>query len=217
EHMSMEGMVFRLIKEAAAENMYHINAPSLERNVFDKYSYEGITDSTLYKSPDTIKLMHNYTLGFVRLCERYLELGESTEAIRAAQAALGMTKSDLDRRILLYSILWRGNLRDECNRLLDKEIDSLPTDNPAPSLHVGMRFLHYSMNDLAASFFETIYERYPENKDIIRGYTLALYRSGSYDEALWMNERLLALSPSDPDALRNRELIRETIDGEKRQ
>ncbi len=116
--MSTEGMVFQLTREKAP-GRYHINAPVLDRNVFTNYRYRGVADKTVYKSPETINLVHNYYIGFLDLCERYMELGDRENAVRAARGSIEMCAPDLERRMMLYNLLDETGLEDELKRMIE--------------------------------------------------------------------------------------------------
>ncbi len=212
EHMSMEGMVYRLTKEKAPPQMYSIDAPALESNIFEKYTYRGISDTAVYKSPDTEKLMQNYSMAFIRLCEKYIELGEPDNAIRAAGGMMDLTIPDIDRRMLLYSTLYRGGFTEECDRLVTQEINNLSLDDLTNSSLTGMWFLTFSMYEPALKVFSLLSGRYPENTDVLKGRLTALYRLEMYEDALTAADRLLKLTPGDQMIRQSRDLILSKLD-----
>ncbi len=83
EFMSMEGMVFRLTRQKSGTGDYYVNASTLERNINERYVYRGITDPTVYKSPETSNLLHNYFIAFVDLCENYMKRLALTWLVRS--------------------------------------------------------------------------------------------------------------------------------------
>ncbi|MBN1294679.1 MAG: DUF2723 domain-containing protein [Candidatus Latescibacteria bacterium] len=207
EHMSMEGMVYRLVKDEAPPNMYHIDAVALDRNIFERYTYRGISDPEVYKSPDTVNLMQNYSMAFIRLCEKYIEIGNLDGAVRAADGAMELTIPDLDRRMLLYSTLCHGGLSDECDRFVTREIDSLLLDDRNISVRTGIWFLTFKMYESALKVFERLAERYSEDTDVLKGLISAYYSLENYGEALKVTDRLLTIIPGDVEIRQNRETI----------
>jgi len=207
QFMSTEGMVFRLTREKAPER-YHINAIVLDRNVFTTYRYRGVTDPTVYKSPETLKLVHNYYIGFLDLCERYMELGDRENAVRAARGSLERYAPDLDQRILLYTLMGETGLEDELERMIDAETERLQLDNVEESSAVGVRFLlEPSLNRVSVLIFKKLIDRHPRSELAWKGYASALYQSGRYDEALEALDSLLTMDPSNIEAAQLREMI----------
>ena len=208
--MSTEGMVFRLTKEEA-EGMYNINAPVLERNIFNEYSYSGVTDPAVYKSPETAKLLQNYFVGFADLSTIYLELGDTENALRVAQAAFERSRPDLARRLMFYTILRDDGLGEKIEPMYDTEIMRLPLDDMEASIAVGARFLEYSLNGAAVRIFEKIVESYPRSEFAWKGFAASLYRAERYSEALEALDSLLTIVPGDVEALRLRGIIKDGL------
>ncbi|MCE5249016.1 DUF2723 domain-containing protein [bacterium] len=211
EHMTLEGMVFRLGKEAAPKDTYHVEAAALDRNIFGRYSYRGVTDPTVYKSPETTRLLYNYVIAFIRLCEKYIELGDRANALRAARGMFEYTSPELDHRILLCSILYRGGFTDEYERLVTEEIRKLPPDDIMTSLRTGIRFIEFNLPGAALMVLNPLTTSHPDNTDVLKGYIMALYQSRDYNEALKATDRLIALLPNDPEPARYREIIMKNL------
>lgn len=208
--MSSEGMVFRLVKEKAA-GRYNINAPVLDRNIFTQYLYNGVSDPTVYKSTETINLLRNYFIAFVDLYERYLELGDRVNALRAAHGALELTNPELDRRIMLYSMLNENGFDSEVEQMIETEIELLPLDDLESSSAVGSRFLLYSLDQASVRIFKTLIEHHPRGDMAWKGYAASLYRSERYSEALAALDTLLTIVPGDNEAMQLRKLILDNL------
>ncbi len=209
EHMSIEGSAFRLVNERAADNEYLIDAPTLERNLFSRYRYRGLSDSTVYKPPDTRRILRNYFVAFARLSERYLRDGRTADGIRVAHEGVKICNPDPEIRVLLYTIFAELGLRDELFSLADDEIRRIPPGDTSRILETGMRFLGYSMPVLALRMTEPLIAGRTKDYDIWRLHVGALYTAGRYDDALAALGGLLALVPGDSDALRLRQMIME--------
>ncbi|MFC1608350.1 DUF2723 domain-containing protein, partial [Candidatus Latescibacterota bacterium] len=121
-YLSMEGMVLRLIKESAPLNDPNVNIEVLNDNIFNKYYYRSLTDDSIYKPPNTLKLVTNYFIGFAQLSERYLSRGDKENALRAARGAIDNTTHDLSKRLILYKLLLSGQINDELKTFLTEEI-----------------------------------------------------------------------------------------------
>jgi tetratricopeptide (TPR) repeat protein len=207
EHMSIEGAAFRLVRERAPDNEYLINAPALERNLFHRYSYRGIADPAVYKSPDTRRHLRNYFVAFARLAEQYLKDGRREDAIRVAREAVKTCNPDPEVRMLLYGILYEHGLGDEMNRMVDEEIGRPSSDEAQRALEEAMRFLEFSMPEVSIRILAPRMERYGTNPDLWRAYIAALYTAGRYRDALAATDRFLAVVPGDPEAVNLRGII----------
>jgi cell division protein FtsW (lipid II flippase) len=201
EHMSTEGQAFRLVKERAPDGEYLIDAPALERNLFHVYSYRGIADPKVYKSPDTRRILSNYFVAFARLAEQYLKDGRREDAVRAARAGVDRCDPDPEVRMLLYGILHRYGLMEELNRMVDGEIGRSHAGEPETSVGEAMRFLENSMPDVSIRLLAPLRERYRANPDLQRVYIASLTTAGRYKEALDAADLFLALAHGDTEAL----------------
>ena len=207
EHMSIEGMVFRLVKDRAPDNEYLIDVPALERNLFHKYSYRGIADPALYKSRETSRMLRNYFIAFSRLCEQHLKDGNTADAVRVAKEALRVCDPDPDIRMLLYTIFRDRGPRGELDRLVEAEIAQLPNGDSGKVLQAGLRFLQYGMADTAARILGGLAGRDAKNPEVWRAYAAALFQAGDYRGALDAVVKLQALVPGDPQASEIRPII----------
>lgn len=124
DYLSMEGMVYRLVKTKAKPGESLINAEVLNENVFEKYRYHELSDPGVYKPPNTLKLVTNYFIGFAQLAERYASRGDSENAIRASIGAIEKTPNDLGKRLLLYQVLASNKMYDELRDFLERETSS---------------------------------------------------------------------------------------------
>jgi len=118
QYMSMEGLVFHLTKEKSGSEDYYVSAPILRHNIFEKYRYRGITDPEVYKSPETVKLLHNYFIAFVDLFDRYMEMGDKDNALLSAQRAYEFSLQDTLRLEILRQALSERGLDEEINNII---------------------------------------------------------------------------------------------------
>ncbi|MFC1693367.1 tetratricopeptide repeat protein [Candidatus Latescibacterota bacterium] len=121
DYLSMEGMVYRLEQTKAKPGDMLVNVPVMRTNVFEKYQYRSLDDPTIYKPPNTLKLVTNYFIGFAQLCENYARTGDSENAVRAAWGAIERTPNDFNKRFLLYQVLLASKMNDEIKEFLDRE------------------------------------------------------------------------------------------------
>ncbi len=121
KYMSMEGMVYRLTREKSITRDYNVNVQILGHNILNRYRYRGITDPDVYKSPETVKLLQNYFIAFVELCDVYLNTGNRENALQAARRAYDFSMRDSVRLKLLENILRKKGLDDEINNIFIKK------------------------------------------------------------------------------------------------
>jgi hypothetical protein len=120
-HLAMEGMVYRLNNETYATEM-QVNVERMEENVFNHYRYRSLDDPSIYKQPNTLKLVTNYFIGFAQLAERYASADNEAMAKKAAWAAIERTPNDFNRRLFLYQLFESANMTDTLRELLDWEM-----------------------------------------------------------------------------------------------
>lgn len=124
DNLSMEGMVYRLVKEKAQPGDILVNVPVMHRNVFEKYQYRSLDDPTIYKPPNTIKLVTNYFIGFAQLCDEYAEVGDAENAVRAAWGAIQRTPNDYNKRLLLYQAFIIARMNEPLDEFIEWEMTS---------------------------------------------------------------------------------------------
>jgi len=144
DYLSMEGMVYRLVKKKEKPGEIQVNVPVLDKNVFEKYRYRSLSDSNVYKPPNTLKLVTNYFIGFAQLAERYATLGDKENTVRASWGAIKKTPNDLNKRLLLYQIFISRKFHEELEEFLDWETSSQEfTDGREGTLDERLRVCSY--------------------------------------------------------------------------
>lgn len=92
EYMSMEGLVYRLTKiKAPADSYYTIYPEILSRNLFGIYTYRGVNDRSVYKSPEINGILQNYFISYIELSDNYFKAGNALEGFKSLKAAYGFT------------------------------------------------------------------------------------------------------------------------------
>ena len=216
EFLSMEGMGLRITKHRSPAGEYAVNADVLEKNLFDTFSFRGVTDSTLYKSTDTKGLLSNYAIMFIRLAEQHCRTGDRDGVARAAHAAIDVAGADQTRRLLMYNILLNNGMDDLFEELIDEEISRISFDDPETAMKTGLMFIvpPFNMKEPAQRVFAALVEKYPENIEVLRGYSAVLFDAGKYDESLAAVDRILARVPGDAEALQTRPFILERLEAD---
>lgn len=199
EHLSLEGMAFRLVPERAPDNEYHIGAAALERNLFSRYRYRGLADSTLYKDAEVRKMLRNYSVAFVRLSEYSLRDGREADAVRVAGESFRIYYPDADIRMLQYSVFRQAGARDALDRLIDDEVRRLPRGDHRAAMEAGALFLRFSLPGGAVRIFRDMTGVWKDDPDVWKGYAAALFQAEDYRGAFAAAGRLREIAPGDPE------------------
>ncbi len=120
EYLSLEGLVFSLTRESSGSEDYAVSLPALEHAV-NSYRYRGITDSEVYKQPDTVKLLQNYFIGFLELSYNYAREGDTERSVKAARTAYEFSLGNPNRLTLLESVLTAAGLGEEVRTIMGKD------------------------------------------------------------------------------------------------
>jgi hypothetical protein len=92
DYMSMEGLVYRLTRTKAAEGSFYTIYPEiLDRNLNAIYTYRGVSDSSIYKSPEVAGILQNYFISYIELSDNYFKSGNSVEGFKSLKAAYDFT------------------------------------------------------------------------------------------------------------------------------
>ncbi|MFC1574227.1 protein O-mannosyl-transferase family [Candidatus Latescibacterota bacterium] len=247
DHLAMEGMVLRLVKEPSPPGQPNVNVARLDDNAFNNYNYRSLNDDSFYKPPNTRKLVTNYFIGFAQLCERYLTMGDKESAIRAAHGAIDKTTHDLPKRLLLYKLLVSGKVNEELKEFLDDEINKpdfrdgldgtmrerleiagllnvigesekadavieaersrINRKKVKDKLEFGTALLQSTLDKQSYDFFNELTQEEPDNVEVWKAYTAALYSVGKIDEAMMALDRILELVPGDRSAIETKKVI----------
>lgn len=91
DHLRMEGMVFRIVKEAGQNQM---DLARTHHNLWNVYQYRGIADPAVYKDDQTRNLLRNYSAAFQQLAYLLYREGRVEEAIQELEKYRTLKISD---------------------------------------------------------------------------------------------------------------------------
>ena len=77
-YLRMEGLAYRV---TTTENGPKIDIPKMRYNLFKRYQYRGLKDTTIYKDENSVKLLQNYTTGFITLAYEYRKQNDTTNVL----------------------------------------------------------------------------------------------------------------------------------------
>ncbi len=154
-YLSMEGMVYRLVREPAGEDEILVNVPVMHENVMETYQYRSLDDPEIYKPPNTLKLVTNYFIGFAQLCERYASAGDQENAVKAAWGAINRTPNDFRKRAMIYQALLGARMTGPVREFVEWEMEGGEWRNDRANRVLMYRLLHAGrMNDLLSELIE---------------------------------------------------------------
>ncbi|HUT63069.1 MAG TPA: DUF2723 domain-containing protein [Anaerolineae bacterium] len=210
DYLSMEGMVFRLQQ---MPSKIAVNVDVMNRNIFEKYKYRSLTDTKVYKSPNTLKLITNYFIGFAQLCERYAAQGDRENTVRAAWAAINKTPNDLDKRLLLYQVFASNQMSDVIDEFIEWELENLNKgpDNYIKRLDFATKLFQVGVLQQAKHILEELISEDPTNIEAWKIYTAVLYSNHEYKQALDAVEKTLELAPDDQSIKEIRNILLQHI------
>jgi hypothetical protein len=117
-YLSIEGLVLKIAREKSPTGSYTVNAAALDKNLFTVYRYRGIADAEVYKSEETMKMLQNYFIACIELCDTYAGMGEREGALRAARRAYEFALGEPERLDLLRQVLREKGLENEAGDML---------------------------------------------------------------------------------------------------
>ncbi|HEX2999195.1 MAG TPA: hypothetical protein VHR86_03040, partial [Armatimonadota bacterium] len=202
DHLSMEGMVYRIVPTAALPGEMQVNVPVLDNNVFNRYQYRGLTDPKNYISPNTKHLVTNYFIGFAQLAERYATLGDSTNAVRAAQGAIDKTPSDPGKRALLYQVLANGKMYGIAKQYIEKEMASPEWAGTNLSDRLALYAILSKAGDREKALSMVRNEQKKSGTDssgtdVWQQYIISLYTMGDMEGTMIALDEVLRINPND--------------------
>ena len=208
-HLAMEGMVYRLVPEKAKPGEFGtFNTAVMDRNVFEKYQYRSLADPTIYKPPNTLKLVTNYFIGFAQLCEEYAANGDKENAVRAAWGAINRTPNDLQKRILLYQLFTINGMEDSVDEFIDWEMTSEENAGNYDSLmKFGTLLLSKNLMRQAYRIFTDLVTENPDDVEALKAYVATVYSVGEYEKALDAINKIIELAPDDTSVQQTRDIL----------
>ncbi|MFC1485970.1 hypothetical protein ACFL55_02975 [Candidatus Latescibacterota bacterium] len=93
-YLSYEGMVFRLTYTRSPSGTYRVDTRRLARNLSENYRLRGVTDLSVFKSPDTERLLYAYFSAYLELMNGFHIEGNLVGARAAAAEARRFAQGD---------------------------------------------------------------------------------------------------------------------------
>lgn len=216
DHLSMEGMVYRLVPEPSSNGELQIGVAALERNTFTRYRYRGLSDPNNYISPNTRHLVTNYFIGFGQLAERYAALGDSVNAGRAADAAIEKTPNALSERTLLYQALAHGRMFGLVKRYVEREMAAPEWKDAEQPGRLEIYVLLDQIGERPRAHSLVQAEQNKAKSDVTKtsvweAYIVKLYEMGNLGGALAAVDSALKIAPKDQNLKASRTALIEQI------
>jgi hypothetical protein len=210
-YLSMEGMVYRIMKEKDPNGEELVNAAMLDRNIFTRYQYHELSDPFVYKPPNTLKLVTNYFVGFIQLTDRYLAMGDTSNAVRTAWGGIHNTPNDIRNRRIIYRLFGSRNYTDQLDPFLEWELAQVDTTSYDARLNYGTMLAEATLYGKSAEYFEKLSADYPNRTEVLEYLIAMAYYNKNYQQALSAADRLVAISPNTAEFKKTRDLLQNQI------
>ncbi|MGB8657744.1 MAG: DUF2723 domain-containing protein [Candidatus Zixiibacteriota bacterium] len=125
DHLRMEGMAYRVIKE---EGKMLVEPTIMRDKLFNVFRYRGVSDPSVHKDENDIRLLANYTSCFLALADTLRRTRQYGEAVQVAKKASDLLPYDWrPYAYLLQLYAESGEPEPEIQRVLQKAQDLAKT------------------------------------------------------------------------------------------
>ena len=211
-----EGMIDRLVPYPQEDN---VDMERLLNNIEGIYQYRGIFDSTMYKDPNTIRLLGNYGASYImRASRHYLERGDMNKAIEYMEKGTAFVK---DNKGVQRSLNTLYQKRDEIlagietrEMQLDTTTDTLTKDQKA-DIYAELAELYFQngSRDKAIEVMRKVIDMQPGNFINYAALADYLLEEKQTEEAITLLKRAIEIDPLNPRL--TQEVIRPLLMAEK--
>ncbi len=215
EHLEMEGMVFRLVREKARP----IHPERARRNLFEVYRYRGVTDPEVYRDETALNLLVNYQAAFLHLAEAHRLEGQVEEAHRVLKWCedFAVSPESWKGYLLLGGGMHRLGRTDEFRRLLDRALATEAADETAKQGAAAEMLMGFEQFEEAIVLYTDMVDRGMNVPLALFNRAVARQRLGQLEGALEDLQVLARLTPHDGEVARATEMIRGELEQQRQQ
>ncbi len=177
-YLRMEGLVYRV---TTTENGPKVDIPRMRYNIFERYKYRGLKDSTIYKDENSIKLLQNYTTGFITLAYEYRKRNDTTGVLETMEKMNEVLPFDWRASSFsgeFYSWANKWDVVDSIYNDAYRRISSEENPDTSESRLFQMYFEIYfraGKNEQARKVLKDGISIFPQNRQLFRAYISFLY------------------------------------------
>jgi Tfp pilus assembly protein PilF len=201
DHLSLEGLVFKLIPEKGKNQ---INIEKTKHNVYNVYRYRGLDDPTIYKDENTEKLLTNYSAAFSFMAVKYQQEGKTEEAAESLREATRFSPKNVRLYEGLSSLYGELNKPDSVSYYFGKALAVAPTGEDSTDIYLRQCAVFYQMNMFhkAAEVCSLALTHFPHNPNLY-GMMVDLYtRTNDHEKVIeTLRDYLANINKDDPQAL----------------
>lgn len=199
DYLRMDGLTFKVLPYKVKS----VDPELLKDNLYNKYQYRGLTDKTVHFNVATKKLLQNYRSAFLQLSVYYLQNGENDKAQEVLEKMGEVMPDDVipynDERSALYytDIMKQVGIEVDLDEQLNKIIKGryLGTQEQIwLSSYYTQVFGEY---DRAEALLLSVLEKSPSNVQALSALGQTYKKSGNYQQAIQIFERLQMQYPGD--------------------
>lgn len=178
-YLRMEGLAYRL---TGTKGDHQIEPNIMKHYLFNVYQYRGLTDKTIDKDDNSLKLLQNYTTSFMTLAFDYKMKNKNKEALEVMERALSMMPYDW--RVVLFTADLYG-AEGKWDKL--KELFDIAMAEDSANIRLIRAFAdvcyQYGNNSYAFEFIKKGLDKNPDDETLFKIYLGYLIVSNRIDEA----------------------------------
>ena len=212
-HLQMEGMVYRLHREASGL----VHPERTRRNLLETYAYRGLDDPAVYRDGNTLNLLVNYLAAFLQLAEAYRIEGRIDEALALMRFCeeRAVPPEAWEGHLLLAAETHRLGAGDEALRLVDRALAAPSTDETRQRGAAAEMLMGLKAFERAEAIYTEMLERDMDSHISLFNRAVARERMGKLEDALADLTALARLVPDDAEVRNAIGMIRQRVETEK--
>ncbi len=201
EYLRMDGLVFKLVSYTKER----LSPPKLKVNLFDKFQYRGLNDSTVYFNENIKGLLRNYHGAFFSLAQYYVREKKNDEMAETFDKLLTFIPDSVIpmRDDLSYNmgfLYYQAGKKDKFKELIEKILHKGKSNNEEKLRYASIYTQIFNEHDKAESIARKILETDPNYTEVyywlLRFYT----QNSQYDKGISLLNDWLAKHPDDNNA-----------------
>ncbi len=199
-YLEMEGLVYRI---TTVEGSHKVNREKMRFNLFERYRYSGLNDSTIYKDENSSKLLQNYTTGFITLALEYRKIDDTTGVITTIEKMNGYLPYDwranaFTAEFYSWAGMWQNveKFYQIANYNIDKRGEALPDEARLFQMYFEIYYRAKKYEGAEIAIKRGI-ELFPEDRDLFRAYLGFLYNKRDDETMMKLLEDWTMRYPDD--------------------
>jgi len=198
EHLKMEGMAYRVVRE---KGRYLVDVEKMEKKLFEEFKFRAISDPNVKKNENDLRLLANYSSSFLTLADTLRRAGEYQRAEEVGLMNLGMLPWDWRPYGFLVQLYGEMGELDKAEELMEKN-EILETDKK-DYIYMSLAQLYRSQGeqDKSVELMNRLLEGDPPFKPALQFLLSHYYEKKDREQLIFLLERWIARNPNDNNAI----------------